>query len=183
MKFKEFYFNQLNESKFNFASTQIDLDPNLSNEVYNWGLKYIHDDVLDPKDGRQDVNDVHITSLYGIHTDDSQLVQLLIKLFSPFEIELGDIGLFKNGEVDIIKIDVKPNYQLTQIHNFLKNNLQNSYKFPEYLPHVTIAMILPDSCNHLEGNSYFNGQKINIDGITFSSKEGIKNKIFFYPKY
>ncbi len=184
MKFKNFYSNYLTEripgKSFDYSSTQIDVDFPLNETIYDWGLENISNSILDPEDGRQAKNDIHATVLYGLLIDDPKEIENYIKVFNPFEIELGDISLFKNDNKDVVKVDIKYNFQLERLHKFLKANVPNEYKFPEYKPHVTVSYVLPNTCNHLVGDKAFNGTKIMVHEIQFSSKEGVKTPISLY---
>lgn len=194
MRFKNFYSNYLTEripgKSYDYASTQIDInyatsplqvgEKPLHERIYDWGLENISNSTLDPNDGRQAKDDIHCTVLYGLLADDSKEVEPYIKAFNPFEIELGNISLFKNEKQDVVKIDVKYNFKLEQLHKFIKNNVPNEYKFPEYKPHVTVSYVRPNTCDHLIGDKTFNGTKIWVSAIQFSSKEGVKTPISLY---
>jgi hypothetical protein len=182
MKFKQFLEERTLGKVYEFSSSQYDLYPHIAHDIYSWGLKNIPDDVLDLVDGRQSEDDVHCTILYGIITSEYKDITPYVQVFNPFEVELGEISLFKNDKQDVVKISVKDNFKLNQLHNFLKNNVKNEYKFPSYVPHITVAYVKPNTCDHLVGDKSFDGVKLLIDSITFSSKYGMKTPISFYGK-
>lgn len=180
MKFKNFLLERIPGKSYDFASTQIDLDIYNSKQIYDFGLDNVTPQMLDPIDGRQAENDVHLTVLYGLHANDYKEVEPFVKAFGPFEIELGQLSLFKGDDKDVLKIEVKENFALHQMHKFLKVNCENSYKFPEYNSHITIAYCRPGVVNHLVGNKTFDGVKIFVHRVTFSSKDGVKTQIHLY---
>src|SRR5262245_48786792 len=128
---------------YDYSSTQIYLPDDLSAEIVDWGYKHVpptdlYVDATDPSFGRE--NEIHITVLYGILSDDPGLIQILLTGVSPIPCTLGRISTFdSNPKFDVLKIDVK-SPELYDLHKKLQS-LPNNDTYPVYQPHVTIAYL------------------------------------------
>jgi 2'-5' RNA ligase len=180
--FKDFYLKERRENKeYDYASSQFDLPLDISQQIYNWGVQNIHENAL-TDDGRQDVNDTHLTILFGLNTSYSEDVEQVARCFSPFGIKLGKINLFKQDDKDVVKIDVEKTDYLMKLNQFFKTNLKHFESHPEYSPHITICYAKPGQADHLVGSSVFEGLEILVEGISYSSKRGEKTYIEFQPE-
>src|ERR1019366_10780127 len=96
---------------YSHSSTQINLPGELSAEIIEWGRTHVpeadvYQDPTDPSFGRE--NEIHITILYGLRTDDPSQVSALLQDVKPLTCALGRISIFKtNSKFDVLKIDVQ----------------------------------------------------------------------------
>lgn len=144
-----------------------ELPTKMTNLILDWSKQNISDRNLyvDHKKGR--VKNIHITVLYGLHTNNSSKVQKIINCFDPIKIELGVISKFQNKDFDVIKIEVI-GPKLLSMNKKLKK-LDHTCEYSDYIPHCTLAYVKKNSCNNLVGNKHFLGKKILLKNLIFSS--------------
>ena len=166
---------------YDFSSTQCNMPPNLSNEIYQWGKDNITDDEIAPTEKRQPLDDIHVTLKYGIHTIDFTAARDLIQTIGPIDIELGPITKFNsNPEFDVIKIDVE-SADLHRLNKILSDSMKVTDTYPVYQPHITIAYVKKGTCGHLVGREDFSKRKVTLDGVTFSGKDNRKTFMPLMP--
>ena len=181
MTFRQ-YLTEMKNGKYAFSSTQINFPQSLSNEIMDWGEDNIkEDDVFvnpdDPAFGRED--EIHLTILYGIHTEDSDEVKKLISGQKPFKVSLGPLSIFTtNDDFDVVKVESTGTH-IYRLHNLLEKNLEVTQNYPVYKPHVTIAYVKKGKCKDLVDNKDFAGKEFEAKEMLFSSKNGNKTKIEF----
>lgn len=138
-------------------------------------LKFGRDRIFDYNlagDGRE--HDVHITVLYGfpLDTDPVQLKDY-IRSYGEIVIELGNVDKFKASESrpdsDVVKISVKPNKRLTELHNALREGFNVDNPWGSYNPHVTLAYVQPGKHENLVGDSTFNGERYILKDYVYSA--------------
>ena len=176
MRFKEWLLIEKHNTSYSFSSTQIDVPQPIANKILRWSDDHIPDKLLvnnNKAHGRED--EIHVTALYGLHTESPNDVESILKKTNPFEISLGKVSKFEGESYDVIKIDVSG--QSVKDLNRALRRLPHSSSFKVYKPHCTIAYVKQGSCDKLLGNSDFLGTKITIDKITFSSKNGQKSSL------
>lgn len=163
-----------------YSSVQVNVPAIISNQIIAWGKEMISEiDIFSPPNdlihGRED--EIHITLLYGIHSQNPQKTNLLMRRQFSFEIELGQVSIFTtNDDFDVVKIEViSPS--LFYLHNILKNNIFNTICYANYRPHVTIAYIKKNLHRGLIGKKYFDGWRWTASSLIFSSKDGLKTPI------
>lgn len=120
----------------------------------------------------------HLTLFYGLH--DNVTVEMVKSVFENYndklDIEVNGIDIFENDRFDVVKLNVKLDGKLRQLHQKL-SEFPNSSEF-DYKPHITIAYVKKGM-----GQKYIN-KKVNfkiedIDEITYSmsNKEEFRFKI------
>ena len=164
--------------KYDFSSTQVNLPTRISNKIIAWGKENIDDkDVyrVGEKFGRED--EIHVTVLYGLHEEKVEPVREIVEGEPPVELELGEVTAFTNNvKFDVIKLTViSPD--LRRIHKKLKESLEFTSDYPQYQPHCTIAYVRSGTATQYTGTAPFRGEKIKLDHIVFSSKNGEKTRI------
>ncbi len=183
--FKKFYNNLLKEREegkpYDFASSQIDLLPDLSQQIYDWCVANIPESDLG-KNGRQNLFTNHITLLWGLESDYFESLEPLVQCFRPFTVKLGKMSLFNAPDEDVLKFEILDSEPLFRINQFFKNNLKYVETHPNYTPHSTISYNMKGSVDKFIGNSSFEGIEVPVNGITFSSKLGEKTYIPFIPE-
>ena len=171
------FWVEMEGTKYNFSSVQINLPEVIANKIIAWGDKKIPErDVYQDEPGLGRENEIHTTVLYGLHTDRPDIVSDLLKKEQEFEIKLGPVSIFDtNTQYDVVKIEVEGK-ELHRINTILTNNCKHTNKFKKYSPHVTIAYIRKDTCKRLNGNKTFTGITIPVKEMIFSSMNGKKTK-------
>ncbi len=155
-----------------FSSTQIPLPEHLSHEIVSWGKKIPNSD-LDPVEGRE--NDIHITILYGIHSNSPEHTIKLLKDKKSFKIKLGKMSIFENQNHDVLKIDVISK-TLDNLNKVLKQQVYTS-NHNEYIPHVTIAYLKNGKGKKYDKNDLFEGREFIANKVIFSSVSRQKTSI------
>ena len=165
---------------YDFSSTQIDVPEKLADNIISWGEKAIDDSEIfvsetDPSFGRE--NEMHVTVLYGIHSEHSTKAKKSLKGVSPVKVKLGKVSAFTNPEkFDVVIIEVISK-DLEKLNRKLRNELPFTNKYDEYRPHVTIAYVKNGKGNDYKGVNEWEGKEFECDYIVFSSKNGTKEKI------
>ena len=160
-----------------FSSVQVNLPKAISEEIFAWGEINIPDDeifvdVNNMHYGRED--EIHVTILYGIHTESPQLINNLVGHKRPFEIVLGKISVFTNKDAfDVVKIDVISKDLLDLNQKFMEG-IPFTNKYTVYHPHVTIAYVCKGKGWKHNNIDVFDNRKVLVDRITFSSRNGVK---------
>ena len=160
-----------------YSSVQINVPTVISKKIISWGENMISDkDIYSPPHdlihGRED--EIHITLLYGIHSQYPKQTNLLMSSYPCFDIELGQVSIFTtNKDFDVVKIEVN-SPSLYYLHNILKTNIPNTTCYINYNPHVTIAYIKKNLYKNLIGRKYFDGWQWTTNSIIFSSTDGQK---------
>ena len=116
----------------------------------------------------------HVTVMYGLSpVEESRVKELLTKVPKKIVAELGKISKFSNTDTpyDVLKIEVKSPH-LSKIHEMIRKNFDNNYKWSQYNPHVTLAYVKKGTCNEYVGNKTFEGMKVMFE--TFMYSNGIR---------
>ena len=164
-----------------YSSVQINLPSILAEEIKRWGDENVKDtDIFCPPDdmihGRED--ELHITLLYGVHSQSYEATKFVLSGQDPFEVRLGRVSIFTtNDNFDVLKIEaISPS--LFYYNYLLKTNITNTPSYDVYRPHVTIAYIKKNSdYKNLIGNDFFRDWKWVANTIVFSSTSGEKTPI------
>lgn len=113
--------------------------------------------------------ETHVTIAYGLHTDvQTGKVRKVLEGIDLREIEVLGASLFEN-ETDVLKLDVKITDGLLLIRDKILT-LNNTQKFKEYLPHITIAYLKSGT-----------GKKYIPSNPHFNFKMKVKDLIYSYP--
>lgn len=138
------------------------------------GDLYVDDDP--GKYGRE--SEPHITVLYGLHKTPTHEVAEHAAHRRPIRVKLGKITRFESKDYDVLKVDVKST-PLHSLHNALRGGVNNSYKFPDYKPHVTLAYVEKGAAKDLDDDDRFEGKKYTFDRLTYRRKSGYSVDIQF----
>ena len=113
----------------------------------------------------------HVTVMYGLSPiEETRVKNLLNKVPKKIVAELGKISKFENADTpyDVLKIEVRSPH-LSKIHEMIRKNFENNYKWSEYNPHVTLAYVKKGTCNEYVGNKTFEGMKLMFESFTYSN--------------
>lgn len=129
--------------RYAFSSVHANLPTTLSERIINWGLKNVkEDDVF--KDfsnnfvGRE--NEIHVTILYGLHSESPSETQRLVQTTKQFTVTLGKISIFTNDKYDVVQIRAYSE-DLIKLNQLLRKHVSFTDRFIIYQPHVTIAYV------------------------------------------
>ncbi len=175
--FNEWILLEKSGESYKLSCVMASFEKNISDKIIKWGKQHIPDKVLhkdkDGGMGRED--EIHVTALYGLHTNEVKSVEKITKDIKSFEIKLGKISKFESPDFDVIKIEISGK-KLYDLNKSLKT-LDYTSKFKDYVPHCTIAYVKKGTCDHLLDNKNFVGNESFITSLIFSPAEGEKQKI------
>lgn len=155
-----------------FSSTQVDIPEPTRNVMLALGAS-IPDNQLS-SDGRE-INP-HITIKYGISSDNSALVALLVADYGPISFKLGKTNIFSSDEYDVVYAMVE-SPDLVKLNKLISDSLNVVNTHPEYVPHATIAFVKPGQGEQYKGISTLDGTNTSVSCIVFSSSDGTKTNI------
>lgn len=169
------------DGTYDYSSVQAEFDKDSVNAILEFGKDLINDeDVIEEADGeilgREETP--HVTVKYGLHTDDFEEVDSVFDGEEPFEITLGDTGIFENDDkpYDVVFIEVE-SQDLHRLNSKIKEKLKCTDTHPVYVPHLTLSYVKSGTGKKYNGANDLNGFKILISNLIFSSKEKKKYKI------
>lgn len=170
--FKSFF---LENKTYDYSCVMFNLPSKVTSIILNWSKANISENNLYKEHKMGRVKDIHITVLYGLHTNNYKKVYNKLKEFDTVKIKLGKVSKFENKDFDVIKIDVVG--PALQIMNKKLRSLDYTSEHPTYIPHCTLAYVKKNSCDHLLGNKYFENKKIILDNLLFTPSIGKKVKL------
>jgi 2'-5' RNA ligase len=166
--------------KYDYSSTHIDVPEPLASELIDWGKKKIKDaDIFvsqtDTSFGRED--EMHVTVLYGIHSDLPDEVTKIVSGQNKISVKLGDIDVFTNPEkFDVVVVKVISD-DLNDLNEKLTKHVEFTNKYKEYKPHITLAYVKKGKGWKYHGLDKWRGKEFDTDYVIFSSKNGTKQKL------
>ena len=172
-------FLEMKNTQYDFSSIHVDLPTPLAKEIQNWGnTKILDDDIFvsqtDPSFGRED--EMHVTVLYGIHSESSEQVNKLIK-DGKLKVTLGKVEVFSNPlKFDVIVVAVD-SPDLIALNEKMRKDIEYTNKYSEYKPHVTVAYVKNGKGWQHQGYDKWKGKEFSCNYIVFSSKNGSKERI------
>lgn len=149
--------------------------------VTDWTLEHIPDFWL-TDEGREPTP--HVTIVYGFRDNSLAFLSDLrfwLAQMPPLEIVLEDtLSLFTGGkDGDVLKVGVICP-QLHQLHEGLVTGFDVPQKFPDYLPHITLAYLDPKvSARVLETlpAPAFCSSEVICDEVEWSGADGVRERI------
>lgn len=132
---------------------------------------------IDPRDLKnptfEEGEQPHVTVLYGLHTRQPNDVFLALRKANavrPATFKLGRLDVFRHRDQDVLKINVE-SPDLQHLHAAAKK-LPNSFSFPKYEPHVTVAYLQPGRGEkYLSLSNPLEGREHTMSGLVFSTPE------------
>ena len=175
-------YPQMQNVNYSFSSVHIDVANPLSDEIIKWGREHISDDDIfvsqtEPTFGRED--EIHITILYGLHSNKPDQVEALFKKERPIQVRLGRVEIFTNpAKFDVVVINVISE-DLERLNKKLATTVPYTERYGDYQPHLTIAYVKKGKGWKHKNLELWAGKKISTDHVVFSSKSGFKKRIDF----
>jgi HK97 family phage portal protein len=162
-----------------FSSTQLNLDAagySRSQGSPVPALEELRDAVADEdlaEAGRE--TELHITALFGIHSEDPDEVRRVVAGFGPVHIRLGQTSCFDGAETgkdyDVVKVDVESE-DLHRLHALLAGSLDHAATHPEYHPHVTLCYVRAGLGDRYAGRDDALGLELLCNVLRFSDRAG-----------
>lgn len=132
--------------------------------------------------------DIHITLKYALTTETVKDIKDILKKEKGGKVHLSKSSIFETDEYDVVKMSVESD-DLQRLHNKI-NNLPHEDKYPEYIPHSTIAYVKSGCGKKYDGqfvlnksfrfNEVFFGNKDKRNyRIILSSVKKLINNVFF----
>lgn len=175
----ECFLTEKTKPIYDFSSVQINLPIDIANKIIKWGETKLKDKDIylstEEKFGRED--NIHVTILYGLHEEHPEKIKELLEKEPPIKLELGETKSFTtNLKYDVLMISViSPD--LRRINKKLQSKLEFTNNYKIYHPHCTIAYMMKDAAKSFTNGKMFEGTKITVDELIFSSRNGQKTKI------
>ena len=146
----------------------------ISKKVQDWGKNNISKEEL-TDDGRE--TETHVTLIYGICTDNEELVKQIFAEEGKIKASFGKVSFFsKSPDKDTVIIRVISK-DLERLHKKIKKELNVETTFPIYQPHCTIAYVKNGEGRKYAGDTYFKGTKIIFDKVVFDNSKDKRTEI------
>lgn len=124
----------------------------------------------------------HVTLLYGLEHQQPEMDMIdVFETYPKFSVMLGAIDIFEahesnsGSDVVIVKIESP---DLHVLHHTVREMYNVEQMYDEYRPHLTLAYVQPNSCDHLRGLRKFHGLTFVCDHIIFSNARREKRNIY-----
>jgi 2'-5' RNA ligase len=149
------------EKTYDYSCVMLETDISEVREAVNGVFDGIDDDDLS---GEVNGSDLHVTALYGLHSEDGQELEDYVKanVDGPLSFTVVGLSLFENEEFDVLKYDVTSD-DLKALNKEL-SKLDNTNSFPDFHAHITVAYLKPK-----HGKKYLT--ETAVDGKSFDSNE------------
>jgi len=146
----------------------------ISKKVQDWGKKNIPKEEL-TNDGRE--TETHITLMYGICTDNGELVKQIFAEEGKIEASFGNVSFFsKDSDHDVVIIKIISK-DLERLHKKIKEELNIETTFNDYKPHCTVAYVKNGEGRKYAGDTYFKGTKLIFDKVIFDDSKDKRTEI------
>lgn len=165
---------------YSFSSVHIDVGSPLSDDIIHWGRANVSDDDIfvsqtDPTYGRED--EIHITILYGLHTERPDQVIETLQGEPPIKAKLGKVDVFSNPfKFDVVVVRIISE-DLERLNRKLAAQVEYTNHYREYNPHLTIAYVKKGKGWRHSGLDRWAGEQVIANYAVFSSKDGFKKRI------
>jgi 2'-5' RNA ligase len=150
----------------------------MAKEILAWSDDLADEDLYEqPGYGREE--ELHVTVLFGLHTDSPAIAKEIARRTEPFTVELGEMSLFTdNPSFEVLKIEVKCP-ELHELNTLFRKRAEYTNKHPDYKPHVTVAYLKKGRGWKYEGVDEFDGMLFEPDVLIFSDRDRRQTKCPF----
>jgi 2'-5' RNA ligase len=161
-------------TKYEFASTQMDLPESLSAAIISMSAKIPDGDLAEK--GRE--KDPHVTVLYGIKDESPDKLREGLRGFGTVRIRLKETSHFevKDKGFDVLKVGVQ-SQDIHRLRKKIEGLVDFESDYPDYQPHATIAYLKLGLGKGVSGNRSLAGLEAVFDMLTFSGRNGEITKI------
>ena len=162
---------------YDFSSVLVDVPEPLATNIIDWGIENIPEKHVfkNPGFGRED--EMHITALYGLHSENSEQIRPIVAKVAPVDVTLGKVTIFDSrDDYDVVVIEVDSE-DLTELNKTLKESVVYTNRYAQFIPHVTIAYVHKNKGWNLCGEAKFSGEEFTVEHVVFSSRNGSKERI------
>lgn len=159
--------NQLTED-FEYNSVQINIPEFEEEQILRWTQANVPENIL-AESGYE--RNIHVTIKYGIVDITIEELKAVVSDFNVVRFSLQEMDVFRNGTYDVLHIKCKGN-DLYELNKIISKNFKCVNIFPIFRPHVTLAYIIPHSCDKFVGNMQFYGYHFMIRKIILSDRKG-----------
>ena len=175
------YCKMIFEQKYSYSCLMCSTPLPIVKRLLSWSNNNVPDNKLvvnEEAGGRE--KDYHITVKYGlIESTPSEKLLEVLRNHPPFKVKIGKTSQFKNGLTkgfDVLKCEIL-SPELIKLNKLVCDSVKHVDTYAGYNPHLTIAYVKPNSCNHLE-NQYPLGDlnEFVIDRVMFSGNGDDSNK-------
>jgi len=157
------------ETKYEFSSVLAILPREDQLELASFAMKYLAHEDLHSKGFE---TEYHITVCYGIHGDDSDQVEHVLREQGPVAASLARLEVFSTPEFDVLHVAVE-SASFADMHTRLIESIPNTQSHGEYNPHVTLAYLKPGlGAKYLKAMGDFHYKSVAFDTLEFSSRNG-----------
>jgi hypothetical protein len=158
-----------------FSTTQFDLSDKQRAGIIALGKKIPDEDLAE--DGREDKP--HITILWGLHSDDPDAVEDVVKSFGQVTVNLGAVSFFPASgdhqfDVLIVKVDGQ---SIRDLNRLMSQRLEHASTHPSYEPHATIAYLKAGLGEKYAAAMAAPDEEITFDELVFSNRDREKTII------
>lgn len=162
---------------YDYSSTQLDLPKEEAAKFSELAKSIPEAEISKDPDNPGRETEPHITVLYGLDTQNVKDIVPIVETSGPIEVTLGKTSIFENEKFDVVKVDVE-SPQLSELNKKLADSLETpGATFKDFKPHITIAYVNKGEGAKYAGDARFQGDKITLNELTFSKKDGGKEVI------
>lgn len=161
------------------SNTQVNLPSDIAKKMVAAGEKLIPNSEIyidpdDPSFGRE--KQAHVTTKYGLWTANPDDVRPILEDEPPITLTLGKLSIFpaKEGSpYDVLKLDIE-SPDLHRLNKKITENAKTTQTQPDFVPHSTIAYLLPGEGKKYVGKELegVTEQTITVNSVFFSGKNG-----------
>jgi 2'-5' RNA ligase len=155
-----------------YGCALFDLPDAVGKKVLELGKSIPDDDLSD--EGREP--NPHVTLFYGLHDDSPDGVEEVVKGFGPVKMTLGKTAVFEKDDGDVVYVSVASD-DLAELNGKVREGTENTTKYPEYVPHVTLAYVKKGRGKEYAGLDALDGVEVELTDLTFSPASGEKSSI------
>lgn len=164
----------LSEETFSYGCVMAPASDKVAEAVVRFCDENIKDEQLyvafdDESFGRQE--DIHVTVKYGLEDSDELTVRDALEGVEPFCVTLGSIKKFESEEYDVVYIEAFSD-ELKEINKKITNEIDCTETHNEYVPHMTVAYVLPGEADDLLERKDFNGLGFEVTNVDVSTPDG-----------
>lgn len=161
------------EESYDSSCVLVRMPKEISKILDSYNYENIPDDCI--AEGKKRETEYHVTILYGIEdTSSEETLELLKKKInsSTFKVRLGAVSKFYQDDYDVVKIDIDDyTGKLEAAFDAVNENIDNRNEYDSYHPHCTLAYVRKGTCEHLIGDSSFEGVSVVLNELEFSSSD------------